>query len=104
MGKYGWTDNADAARAEDQRLADRRADSEELRAKIDAARTKNALTLLVGDAPRCQPGDPGTEICLWHWTRHLPAESVPLRMTCVLPKDGTPRGESSCRYGVDAKK
>lgn len=97
MGQHGWTDRAVSA----GRSKDRQADSQQLRAEIDRSRTKNALTLLVGESPQCQPGDPGTEICSWRWTRHLPNEHVPLRMTCVLPRDGKPRDAGSCRYGVD---
>jgi hypothetical protein len=104
MGRNGWTDSSGAAKADAERWADRRADNERLRAQIDAASTKNALTMLVGDAPRCQPGDPGTEICRWRWKRHLPTEDVPLQMTCVLPRNGKPRGKDTCRYGVDPPK
>ena len=100
MGQHGWSDTAVSA----GRIKDRQADAEQLRAEIDRSRTKNALTMLVGESPQCQPGDPGTEICSWHWTRQLPTEHVPLRMTCVLPRDGKPRGDGSCRYGVDKQR
>jgi hypothetical protein len=100
MGQYGWTDQAPKDR-NDARSAALDQDAEELRTKIEESRTKNALTLLVGESPTCQPGDPGTEICGWHWTRHAASESIPLQMTCILPQDGSPRKDASCRFGRD---
>jgi hypothetical protein len=100
MGQNGWTDRAVSPETSEARSAD----AQQLRAQIDESRTKNALTMAVGEPPECQPGDPGTEICKWRWTRHLPNEDVRLRMTCVLPRDGKPRAEGSCRYGVDTAK
>lgn len=103
MGQHRWTDSAASGPGNDERAAARRQDAEQLNGKLKESRTKNALTLLVGDAPNCQPGDPGTEICRWRWTRQLPTENIPLQMTCVLPQDGTPREEGSCRYSVESE-
>lgn len=102
MGQHGWTDQPPKAR-DDARSAALDQDAKELRAKIEESRTKNALTLLAGESPACQPGDPGTEICAWHWTRQAATESVPLQMTCILPQDGSPREDGSCRFGRDDK-
>jgi hypothetical protein len=100
MARNGWTNRPVSARDDDGRAAARRKDAEQFNAKLEKSRSKNALTLLVGDAPDCQAGDPGTEICRWRWTRNLPTEKVPLQMTCVLPRDGRPRDEGSCQYSV----
>jgi len=100
MGRNGWTDSP-VSTANDPHTAALHRDGEGLHAKIKASRTKNALTLATGESPQCQPGDPGTEICNWHWTRSVDGETVPLKMTCVLPRDGAPRAEDSCRWGRD---
>lgn len=86
---------------DDPHTAEARQAVEQLRAEIHESRTKNALTLRVGTAPECQPGDPGTEICRWTWIWRPRAlsERVALEMTCVLPWDGSPRGDDSCRFG-----
>jgi hypothetical protein len=102
MAKLGWTDRppsrkeAEIQRARDEAL---RQEAEQLKAEIRQRRTKNALTLFVGVAPECQPGDPGTEICSWQWNwkSRTQAASAPIHMTCVLPKNGAPRDAESCR-------
>ena len=104
MAQNGWTDSAISQHDHEKRMRDRHEHSEQLNAKLEESRTKNALTLLVGDPPECQPGNPGTEICSWRWIQHLPTESIPLQLICVLPKDGSPRAEDSCRVAVRSEK
>jgi hypothetical protein len=102
MARHGWTDrtmspqNQAVQRERDDAL---RREAEELKAEIQKRRTKNALTLYVGVAPECQPGDPGTEICSWRWKWKSKTQeaSAPIHMTCVLPKSGKPRDAESCR-------
>ena len=102
MAKHGWTDQP--VTRESQTMQRERDDAlkqeaEQLKTEIRKARTKNALTLYVGVAPECQAGDPGTEICTWQWSWQSQSQggAVPIRMTCVLPKNGHPRDEQSCR-------
>jgi hypothetical protein len=102
MAKHGWTDHPPSREAEaNQRERDEalRQEAEELKAEIRKRRTKNELTLFVGVAPECQPGDPGTEICSWQWNwkSRTQEASAPIHMTCVLPKNGRPRDAESCR-------
>ena len=102
MAKHGWTDQKPSPESQTiQRKRDEalRQEAEQLKAEIRKRRTKNALTLFVGVAPECQPGDPGTEICSWdwNWKSKTQAASAPIHMTCVLPKNGKPREAESCR-------
>jgi hypothetical protein len=102
MAKHGWTDQPVSREGQEmQRERDDalRQEAEQLKKDIRSARTKNALTLFVGVAPDCQAGDPGTEICSWEWKWQSKSQgtTVPIRMTCVLPKNGKPRDEQSCR-------
>jgi len=94
MAEHGWT-----PRVESLRAGAARQEQDRLTAEVEQCRTKNALTMLTGTAPACQPGDPGTEICSWTWNWHpssAPSFDVPLTMTCILPQDGKPRDDKSC--------
>jgi hypothetical protein len=101
LAEQGWTDQPVSreanARERDHDEALRR-DAEQLKSEIRKRRTKNELTLFAGVAPACQPGDPGTEICSWEWTwkSHTTSTAAPVRLTCILAKNGAPRPEKSC--------
>ena len=66
-------------------------------------KTKNEITLRIGTAPGCQSSDAKTEICTWTWM--IRAESYRdvqrVTVTCVLPRDATPREARSCRAVAD---
>jgi hypothetical protein len=98
MAKHGWTDRA-VTREDEDRDAALKQEAGQLEAEIRKRRTKNSLTLFAGVAPRCQSGDPGTEICTWQWTWKSKTQPVtaPIHLTCVLPKNGSPRDDDSCR-------
>lgn len=101
MAQYGWTERANPP-VDEARSTTARQEGDKFRAQVQASRTKNELTLLVGASPDCQAGDPGTEICSWRWNWHSEAlsQTVPLEMTCVLPQAGGPREENSCRVNA----
>lgn len=99
MAEHGWTQSPVSRQAHERRRGRdeaQRREAEQLKAEIRKRRTKNDLTLFAGVAPKCQRGDPGTEICSWEWTWRSRTVATPIRLTCILPKDGAPRGDQSC--------
>src|SRR5262245_41353264 len=70
MAEQGWTEqpvSREASARERDREEALRREAEQLKSEIRKRRTKNELTLFAGVAPKCQRGDPGTEICSWEW-------------------------------------
>ena len=72
------------------------------------ARTTRELARLVGDLPsRCVPGKSQEQCCVWLVTARaeggqriaavIGSKKLPVRLTCRLPLDGTPRRGESCR-------
>lgn len=95
MAHQGWAERAEVDEATARGMQEEV--NQFLDEEIQPRRTKGDFERAFG-APHCHPGAPEAEICVWEfdYRSEVALQSYPAVLTCVLPEDGSPRGDASC--------